>query len=251
MNPSMVIEMLQTTCRHLNNVVNARTKRIEQTNEQIIKGLRSPQKPSTRKGLSYILPMCKSSVRRREQTKSLLIAYIHEMRKAYIHLAGLLVNEGLLPDRNLIFYFHCEDLMLLIAKHVVGNPPVNKAALVAKAQRRMRLFPQWDALRFEEFNTGVVHPIEEDECDLSGVELVNGTSVNEGTVTGRACVITSLADVNQIRSGDILVTIGTDIGWSTYFPILGGVVTELGGLISHGEFSQICKKILLTLKHFI
>ena len=25
-----------------------------------------------------------------------------------------------------------------------------------------------------------------------------------------------------------------DIGWSPYFPILAGVVTELGGLISHG-----------------
>lgn len=34
--------------------------------------------------------------------------------------------------------------------------------------------------------------------------------------------------------GDILITHSTDIAWSPYFPILGGVVTELGGLISHG-----------------
>lgn len=33
---------------------------------------------------------------------------------------------------------------------------------------------------------------------------------------------------------DILITHATDIGWSPYFPVLGGVVTELGGLISHG-----------------
>ena len=31
-----------------------------------------------------------------------------------------------------------------------------------------------------------------------------------------------------------MITISTDIGWSPYFPLLGGVVTELGGLISHG-----------------
>ena len=30
------------------------------------------------------------------------------------------------------------------------------------------------------------------------------------------------------------MTTATDIGWSPYFPLLGGVVTELGGLISHG-----------------
>ncbi len=34
--------------------------------------------------------------------------------------------------------------------------------------------------------------------------------------------------------GEVLITVGTDIGWSPYFPILGGVITELGGLLSHG-----------------
>ena len=38
----------------------------------------------------------------------------------------------------------------------------------------------------------------------------------------------------KIVPGDVLVTVSTDIGWSPYFPILAGVVTELGGLISHG-----------------
>lgn len=42
--------------------------------------------------------------------------------------------------------------------------------------------------------------------------------------------------MHKIRAGDILVTHSTDIGWSPYFPVLGGVVTELGGLISHGRF---------------
>ena len=31
-----------------------------------------------------------------------------------------------------------------------------------------------------------------------------------------------------------MITVSTDIGWSPYFPLLGGVATELGGLISHG-----------------
>ncbi|CAN7940293.1 unnamed protein product, partial [Ixodes hexagonus] len=33
---------------------------------------------------------------------------------------------------------------------------------------------------------------------------------------------------------DILVTNATDIGWSPYFTLLSGIVTELGGLLSHG-----------------
>ena len=37
-----------------------------------------------------------------------------------------------------------------------------------------------------------------------------------------------MEDAKIIQQGDILITISTDIGWSPYFPLLGGVVTELG-----------------------
>lgn len=63
---------------------------------------------------------------------------------------------------------------------------------------------------------------------------VTGTPVYSGVVTGRACVITDLEEASQLLSEDILITNATDIGWTPYFPMLSGVVTELGGLISHG-----------------
>ena len=38
----------------------------------------------------------------------------------------------------------------------------------------------------------------------------------------------------QWSGGTISTADVPDIGWSPYFPILAGVITELGGLISHG-----------------
>ena len=66
------------------------------------------------------------------------------------------------------------------------------------------------------------------------VAKITGSSVCNGTIYARACVITNLSQAGEIQSGDILITRATDIGWSPYFPLLSGVVTELGGLISHG-----------------
>ena len=63
---------------------------------------------------------------------------------------------------------------------------------------------------------------------------MTGTPVCRGRYQGIARNVTKLADAKCIQQGDILITISTDIGWSPYFPLLGGVVTELGGLISHG-----------------
>ena len=67
-----------------------------------------------------------------------------------------------------------------------------------------------------------------------GTDRVKGTPVSGGRYKGACRVITKLEDAASIQKGDILITISTDIGWSPYFPLLGGVVTELGGLISHG-----------------
>ena len=64
---------------------------------------------------------------------------------------------------------------------------------------------------------------------------VKGTLVYPGQVSGRACVIQAGGDTTKVRQGDILITYSTDVGWSPLFPLLAGVVTELGGLISHGK----------------
>lgn len=63
---------------------------------------------------------------------------------------------------------------------------------------------------------------------------VQGMTVCGGSVLNRACVIIDLSDAQKIQNGDILITYATDIAWSPYFVLLSGIVTELGGLISHG-----------------
>lgn len=63
---------------------------------------------------------------------------------------------------------------------------------------------------------------------------IQGTPVCGGSILNRACVITDLSDAEKLQQGDILITHSTDIAWSPYFPLLSGIVTELGGLISHG-----------------
>ena len=39
------------------------------------------------------------------------------------------------------------------------------------------------------------------------------------------------------QPGEILIVPYTDVGWSPYFPLISGLVTEVGGLVSHGELS--------------
>ncbi|GFY40418.1 putative phosphoenolpyruvate synthase [Trichonephila inaurata madagascariensis] len=61
---------------------------------------------------------------------------------------------------------------------------------------------------------------------------MTGIPVSQGVIKGYARVAMTLEEAEHLKPGEILITYSTDIGWSPYFPIISGVVTELGGLIS-------------------
>lgn len=60
-----------------------------------------------------------------------------------------------------------------------------------------------------------------------------GVAASVGQVEGRARVLFDLA-ADQLAPGDILVTRGTDPSWSAAFVTVAAVVTEVGGVMTHG-----------------
>ena len=60
-----------------------------------------------------------------------------------------------------------------------------------------------------------------------------GLPVSAGTVEGRARVILDMAEAD-LEAGDILVTAATDPSWTPLFVAIKGLVTEVGGLMTHG-----------------
>lgn len=56
---------------------------------------------------------------------------------------------------------------------------------------------------------------------------------SRGVVEGIARVAHTLAEAAHLQPGEILVTPITHIGWTPYFSLIGGLVTDLGGFASH------------------
>ncbi|MFY4776638.1 phosphoenolpyruvate synthase [Metabacillus sp. RGM 3146] len=64
-------------------------------------------------------------------------------------------------------------------------------------------------------------------------EAIVGLPVSSGVIEGRARVILNMEDAN-LEEGDILVTSFTDPSWTPLFVSIKGLVTEVGGLMTHG-----------------
>ncbi|XP_038068707.1 prodigiosin synthesizing transferase PigC-like [Patiria miniata] len=178
--------------------------------------------------VKWLVPMTRSVVAEREICKSMYIKSIHHFKQAYWRLAKLMVNEGLIPDEELLFYFSLTEIGQLLKERA--------PSLVARAHRRRRIEPELEAKTFPRLMHGRPEPIvdEEDAYDSRDVTTLEGTPICRGVIRGQAVVVIDLKNATKIKKGDILITRTTDIGWSPYFPILSGLVTEIGGVVSHG-----------------
>lgn len=188
-----------------------------------------------------LLPLARRGISLRELGKNELIRAVDFYRTIYRELGSRLVQLSRLPKAELVFYLTFPELELLTS--------YADASIVARATARMRIQPRKESLIFNENNYGPeIQPRksdgdndEENKDNYVADKLadgeqfcLHGIAVSSGRVTGRACVALSLAEAANVRPNDILITFSTDIGWSPYFVSLSGLVTEIGGLVSHG-----------------
>ena len=62
---------------------------------------------------------------------------------------------------------------------------------------------------------------------------ITGRPVSPGTYTGTARIVGSPEDCNRLQKGDVLVTASTSSAFNVVLPLLGAIVTDRGGQLSH------------------
>jgi pyruvate,water dikinase len=162
----------------------------------------------------------------REYPKYGLVSRTFVYKQALLQEAERLVQAGVIREREDIFFLTFQEL-----HDVVREDRVVDDALVTA---RRDAFRSYEALTPPRVLTSegeaVAGAYRRD--DVPAGALV-GLAVSAGTVEGRARVIRDVAEAD-LEPGDILVTTGTDPSWSPLFVAIGGLVTEVGGLMTHG-----------------
>jgi pyruvate,water dikinase len=104
------------------------------------------------------------------------------------------------------------------------------------AATRRAIHDEYRGLDIPDLFTGAPQPfpIERENAEGEGVELVTGAAVSPGVVEGVARVVLD-ADVDQpIEPGEILVCRTTDPSWASTMMLAAALVIDIGGAISHG-----------------
>ncbi|MFE7858448.1 rifamycin-inactivating phosphotransferase [Streptomyces sp. NPDC057403] len=161
----------------------------------------------------------------REYPKYAIVSRYFVYKQALLEEAERLVRAGVLRDKEDVFHLTFPEF------HEAARTMRVDEALV---RRREEAFRSYQALTPPRVLTS------DGECldgayrrdDVPAGALI-GLPVSAGTIEGRARVVLDLAQAD-LEAGDILVTVCTDPSWSPLFVGIAGLVTEVGGLMTHG-----------------
>jgi phosphohistidine swiveling domain-containing protein len=177
----------------------------------------------------------------RENMKYSFVTAHSHLRELYLTLANQLVLQGALTEPSDLFYLargeigsflkgeiSREDLSEIISRHRAEHrryeetkvtPPIIIEACTEGSRRP--LIPIWNG---------------SDMGEVLGTDkrILRGLAASAGRVTGRARVILDPRDSVRLGHNEILVAPSTNPAWAPLLLNASGLVTEVGGVLSHG-----------------
>ncbi|WFE40793.1 rifamycin-inactivating phosphotransferase [Micromonospora sp. WMMD998] len=161
----------------------------------------------------------------REYPKYGIVSRYLVYKQALMAEADTLVRAGVLADREDVFFLTFPEFREAVRTRRVDRRLIRERADTFRAHQA--LTPPRVLTSDGEALTGAYR-----RGDVPSGALV-GLPVSHGTVEGRARVVLDLARAD-LDPGDILVTTHTDPSWTPLFVAVAGLVTEVGGQMTHG-----------------
>lgn len=139
--------------------------------------------------------------------------------------AEALVQQGLIEEKDDIFFLRLDELKKVIKTNKVDY------SIIKKRKEEYEVFKKLTPPRIITSDGEIISG----EYDTKNIPkgALAGVPVSSGIIEGRARVILRIEDAN-IEEGDILVTTFTDPSWTPVFVSIKGLVTEVGGMMTHG-----------------
>jgi len=161
----------------------------------------------------------------REYPKYFIISRYFVYKQALLEEAGRLVQASVLPEKEDVFYLTFQEFRDVVRSNQVDHELIRQRKDAFRSYRA--LTPPRVLTSDGEVIDGAYR-----RDDVPAGALI-GLPVSAGTIEGRARVILDMAQAD-IEPGDILVTAHTDPSWTPLFVAIAGLVTEVGGLMTHG-----------------
>lgn len=221
----------------LNNIKNfepgAGTRRFEQGRQEALKKEQElldrlaplPDGEQKVKETKRMIDLIRNFAGYREYPKYGIVSRYFVYKQALWKEAEQLIQANVIHAKEDIYYLSFEELREAVETHHLDYH------LIDKRKDEYKLYEKLNPPRIMTSDGEIITGKYKHEDLPAGA--IAGLAVSSGVIEGRARVILNMEDAD-LEDGDILVTSFTDPSWTPLFVSIKGLVTEVGGLMTHG-----------------
>ena len=164
----------------------------------------------------------------REEVRDRSTRIYRLIRKVSLEVGRRLVKRGVLDEVEDLFYLPYEEAIALFRGEYLDGAEVRRCV----AANRSYLLSFRNFKNPNEVGERWQYRHDHGRLERSG-SVYCGIPCAPGRVSGRARIVRHMGESERLARGEILVTRFTDPGWTPLFPMVSGVITETGGVLSH------------------
>jgi rifampicin phosphotransferase len=227
--PEQVIELIKSYLYTDNSSNPVRTEQSrQQEREQLTAQIAAQLNPIRRRIFHWLLNQAQNKIRLRDNNRSYVAKFLFPSRLLIAELGQRWSAKGWLTFPDDIFFLTLYEIDDIVNSNGLSEPSKDLVTVVSK---RREAFDYWHTIVAPAALGPGGIPIPDPEPTDS---FLQGLPASSGRVRGTARLIRRLEEATRLSKGDILVTQATDPGWTPVFPLVSGLVLEVGGQLSHG-----------------
>lgn len=145
------------------------------------------------------------------------------IRKVFWEIGSRLQRKGSVATIEDVFFLFPEEILELFEGATQHLDTIRKNQIIHSSFRN-----------FDRPNEIWVEQSVVSKKTVKSSKLLHGIACSSGAIEGKAYVARSVGDAEKMPEGMIMVTKFTDPAWTVYFSKITGLITETGGMLSHG-----------------
>jgi pyruvate,water dikinase len=229
--PTILIPMILSNIKNFEP--NASKQKFEQGRQEALKKEqelldRLQQLPDGKRKASMtkqVISLIRNFIGYREYPKYSMINRYFVYKQALMKEAEQLVDTNVIREREDVYYLSLDEFREAVRTKKIDYETINKR------KEEYKLYENLTPPRVITSDGEII--VGKFKRENLPADAIIGLPVSTGIVEGRARVILNMEDAD-LEDGDILVTSFTDPSWTPLFVSIKGLVTEVGGLMTHG-----------------
>jgi len=229
--PSILVPMILSNIKNLEP--GASKRKFEQGRQEALKKEQDllarlkqlPDGEQKAEETKQMIDLIRNFIGYREYPKYDIVSRYFIYKQALLKEAERLVQANVLHEKEDIYYLSFEELCEVVRTNKLDYQ------IISKRKDEYKICEKLNPPRVITSDGEIV--VGKYKRENFPAEAIVGLAVSSGVIEGRARVILNMEDAD-IEDGDILVTSFTDPSWTPLFVSIKGLVTEVGGLMTHG-----------------